>query len=542
VQVSDRLRGLPYVELGLAAAVVLECAYLLAFSPFYTNDAALHLSSASGLAQTVGGFELGDRFLEWDPWPAPNLLATVLLSGLITVVGVDWGERLIQIGYVLTLPWAALYAVRAAGPGSGWLAYFALPLTFSLTFMYGFFNFSYSVVVFLLVAGFTLRTESTPSPRRTVGLALLLVLAFFTHFVGFLASGLLVVLLVGTRAVLLATERRACLVHGALAVAPSAALALVFVVSSHSEEVTTWTAPSLRLVVWIATMTWTVVSYDRLEIQLARLAAVAVWGLVVIALLRRRPWRERDPDTIALGLFVLVVFAVALLAPSEVESGGSLLSERLGLFPILGVMLWLSRQRMPAVTLVAGAAVAAVAAAGLLAVRYDELRQVEHAVDDLSALAGCVDERSTIVQANLADVSFGDARRINTLASEAGRLAVAREGLDLGNEEWGVPFSLQRFRPSASPFRHLFFPQRYIWEVPPPLDFRAFERTGNSVDYVLLHGRADMSDDTRRSDAFRRFDRSLRRRYRRSATSRRGQWELWSSEGEPCRSGDRAES
>lgn len=403
--------------LVLGAAVFLEIAYILLFSPFVTNDMATHIGSSAAFVDSLAGFELGSRFLEWNPWPAPNLLAHLFLSVLIAAAGVESAEIIVLVVYVIALPFAALYAVRSTQEGSEWLAFFVLPLTFSFAFLYGFVNFSYSVVVFLVVAGFVLRTDARMTTRRSVALAALLVLAFFSHFVGYLAACLFVLAVIGVRAACLASRRRTILVHGAIALLPAAVLALIFVVSSESASDISWSGPTRR-VAGMVTLTWGTVSYDRLEIIFCLVAAAALWVLIARSALARRPWRERDPDTIALAVFTLSAALVTVAAPDAVGSGGSYLSERLVLFPVLGVLIWLSRQSLRTVHFVTGAAVAVVAAAGLALVRYDELREIERIADDLAVTIPCVGRQATMVQGNLADVRVGSAGRIDALTAE----------------------------------------------------------------------------------------------------------------------------
>ena len=517
----------------LAAAVVLEVVFVLLFTPFLTVDAAAHIGSAAALLDTLGGFELGSRFIEWNPWPAPSIVGTLLLALAMPVVGDSWAETLVVLGYVVALPAATWYAVRASS-ASGWLALFALPLTFSLTFLWGFLSFSYSIVVFLVIAGFLLRTPVELPPRRAVGLALLLVLAFFCHFVGFLASGLLVLVVLSARAALTPAARRAVVRRGGLAVLPSAVLALVFVVSSDSASATSWGNPVRRLA-GLVTLKTGIVSYDRLELVFCLIAAAALWTLIVVAVVRMLPWRDRDPDTLALAAFTVLVGAVAILAPDAVASGGSLLSRRLVLFPVLGVLLWLARQQLSARLLVGAGVAAVVAAGGLAVVRYDELRHVERAADDLAAITSCVEPGSTIVQGNLAYVSFGPGAVLDPHTSEAGRIAAARDGLDLGNIDWDVPFWLQRFRAAKNPPRHLVTEDRFVEDVPPPFDFASFEQSvGEPIDYILLWGRHEMTTETRRSAAWREVDRELRERYGLAVRSPLGWWELWSRAGQAC--------
>jgi hypothetical protein len=529
-----RGRDLRLAGVVLGAAVLLEAIYVSRFSPFVTNDSAMHLNVSAALTDSLRGWDLGARFLEWNFWPSPNVLTDLVLAIGIEAVGPEWSERLVLLGYVIALPFATLYAVTSNRAASAWLALFALPLTFTLTFLYGFLNFSYSVVLFLVVAGFVLRIPAQMPRGRTAVLAALLLLAFFTHFVGFLAACLFVMLVLGARAAVQTAQRRTILVRGGAALIPGAALALVFVASSDSASVATWYRPTRGRLQELVTLTWGLVAYDDLEKLACVGLAVVLWGLIVLAAVRRRPWHERDPDTIGVALFAVLVALIELLAPEAVGSGGSFLTQRLALFPVYGALIWLARQDLRRSELMAGAVVAVAAAFSLAGVRNDELRQIERISADQAALTPCVQRDATIVQLDLARVPLGSAARIETLTNEAGRFAVARRGIDLANYQWTVPFSPQHFRPETDPYEYLAVGHAFH-HVPPDVTFGRFERaTGAGVDVVVLWARPAVTDAERTTKAFENFERSLRKRYHLYARSPLGWWEVWSKRPGTC--------
>ena len=261
--VGSRPRLAPLLVLGVG--VGLEIVYISLFSPFVTTDGAAHAGAAAALVDTVRGFELDGRFLEWNPWPAPNLLGNLLLAALLPVFGVEWALRLILAGYVVALPVATLYAVRAMRPGSAWLACFALPVTFSFCVLWGFFSFAYSIIAFLLTAGFLLRSPLRLARTRTAALAGLLLLTFFSHLVAFGLACLFVVLVFAMRALFHGDLRGNIAGHGLAALAPSVALAVAYVASSGSAEGAAWSYSLLRKLAGTMTATWGIVTYDRLE-------------------------------------------------------------------------------------------------------------------------------------------------------------------------------------------------------------------------------------------------------------------------------------
>ncbi len=119
-----------------------------------------------------------------------------------------------------------------------------------------------------------------------------------------------------------------------------------------------------------------------------------------------------------------------------------------------------------------------------------------------------------------------------------GRLAAARDGFDLGDIDWAVPFGLLRFREETNPYTHLVRPASWIEDAPPPLDLEGFERcTGILVDYVVLFGRSVPAGSVQRQAkgkspdlvAFEsgKFESVLTERYALVKVSPLGLWELW---------------
>jgi hypothetical protein len=133
--------------------------------------------------------------------------------------------------------------------------------------------------------------------------------------------------------------------------------------------------------------------------------------------------------------------------------------------------------------------------------------------------------------------------RFSQLSAEAGRLAAARDGIDLGNIDWAVPFGLVRFRKETNPYTHLVPPEKglfWMQSAPPPLDLEGFEiQTGILVDYVILFGRLLPAGAVElqpwpwravdiRAAEWASFQTVLNNRYIFIKASPLGLWELWS--------------
>jgi hypothetical protein len=512
-----------------AGLVALQVLYVLTFDPFITVDAAAHIGSSAQLVDMIRetGYDARE-LLEWHPFPAPNVLATFVLSALLWLSGIEWGERFFLLGYLVAFPASLLFALRAGRRANAdLLAFFALPLTFTFTFLYGFLNYSYSIVLFLVIAGVALRLPERPSVWHSIGLGVLLCATYLTHLVGFLESALLVVLIACT--VVLFEHRlvRPQARHLMIALGPSAALALWFVASSESADATAWENP-LRKLAGIVSLEWALASYDRLEWVFCVILAGTLWALGAVALRRALNEKARDPVAIALLGFVTGSFVLAIFSPEAVESGGSFLSQRLALFPALGGLLWLSRQRLTGRELGAAAIFAVVAAVGLIAARDTELRELERIARDLAPVTACFPRGQTVVQADLARPYAGSLDRLRPLTAETGRLTAPTDSLDLGNIDWAVPFSVLHYKAAVNPYVHLVDEGGFVEEVPPPLDFERYERrTGVPVEAVLVFGRPRADPATLASARHQAFDAQLRDMFERVQISPGGWWEAW---------------
>jgi hypothetical protein len=169
---------------------------------FPTSDGPAHLYNAV-LLKTM--------LLHPDNWahqlltvnfnPEPNYLSHLLLVALLTITPPWLADKLVLTLYVAGLPIALRYLLRAVRPGAGWLAVLGFPFVYSVVLVWGFYNFCLSLAVFLWVAGYWVRQAAKGWSAWSIAkLAALLGLLFAAHPLPYLVSGLLLGLLVLSRA------------------------------------------------------------------------------------------------------------------------------------------------------------------------------------------------------------------------------------------------------------------------------------------------------------------------------------------------------
>ena len=526
----------PSARLVLSLAILAEIAFLLLIPRYLTVDGSGHVGGAALIRDILQGTgDLHLRYVEITPYPTPNLLAGLMLTIAMLVVDPATAERVLQVAYVVAVPLSLLYAVRGIRADRDWLALAAIPLTFTFAFQYGFYDFSFGVALFLVASGYAWRHRVAPGWRAATVFGVLALLVYLTHLVPFLELGLFAAVIGGARVV--RSWRTAGSGAGVrttfellpllIAATPSIVLAVIFLLRTSSAAPVDYLDPLLQaigvvgLAIGLATThPFEIVAAVALALTLAGLLVTAVWQRA-----RARPRSLHESD--ALFVYAGAALLVALIAPASVQSGGSYIPERLALFPVYGLVLWLAAQPIPfRVAQVAGAMFVVVAAT-LLVLRLPTTLKLSGVAQEVESVAPCIAVRSTLIQVNLALPAAGPLARTDPGGAETGRIAAATRGHDLSGWEGHFPFYLYRNRPENDPFLWLLTdPDGF--NVPPGVDVEAFRRRPDGeVDYVIVMGRPDATPETLASAGWASLRAQLESSYDRVAVSASGHVEAW---------------
>ncbi len=438
-------------ERGLFGALALLCLlplWTVRFLP--TTDGPAHVYNAGILLELLTGGGDAPRFtehFELNPRLVPNWIGHAILVVLLTAFKPGTAEKLLVSGYVLLFLWGLRYLVQAVAPGRGWLAFLGLPLVYHWPLQMGFYNFSYSLALFLIAVGFWWRRREGLTLRGALGLHALLVLGYFSHVV----SHLLTLAAIGV--LWLVTLRkdnwRRHLLHLPV-LAPQLLLPLWFVWAQGGGPPQPDDRPFGRL--------WTYLS--RLEVlctfgveQIGFGMAVAALFAVLLVLtffkenLRREGGRLRLRCSEVDGflLLALLLTAVYFFAPTA-SAGGSWLRERLSLFPYLALIPWFSARWGKAGK---GVLVGLLTVATLWNVAFQVrwYRLLDREVQAFLSGLETVPPHTRIV-ALLFDRS-GPAAQVSVLSHAIGYTALEKKLLDWDNYEAGTNYFPLRFKPTV---------------------------------------------------------------------------------------------
>src|SRR6185503_15922262 len=86
--------------------------------------------------------------------PSPNLFDHYFLAFLRTFFEARICEKILVLVYFFAFPLSVRYLIKQFNPSNLFLSLFAIPLSHSVLFYLGFFNYSYSFIFLFLSIGF----------------------------------------------------------------------------------------------------------------------------------------------------------------------------------------------------------------------------------------------------------------------------------------------------------------------------------------------------------------------------------------------------
>jgi hypothetical protein len=506
--------GWPVVLLAVGLAV--QLAPLLLLPMVLTQDGPAHVYGAWVLLHHGDDGAVGDALrtsYTVDLGPVPNMLTTLLLAGLLNLLGPDAAERTVVAGFVVLLVAGTAYALRGVDRRAGWLAVAALPLAGGQLVAYGFYNFCWGVALALFVVGMALRRRDGWTPGPALAAALLLVLTWSAHLLPWLVAVAVVGgLAVGRWVAAVRTGAgpwRAAVGHllpPLAVVLPGAVLSVGYLTRGGGEHGAAKGWADAGRVVELLTLYRPLVVGSRWEIVPAVAVAVVLAGLAVAAVVRRPPEAARGDgaaaiaraDRVVLGAATVLAAAAFLLTPSRLGPEYGFLPDRLAWFPPLLLVLFCATRppdRRAWQRVAAGVLVLAATAAALVRLPTQLADQREAA--EFLSVASVLPAGTTFVvlrfaghEAALAPLG-GEPDPLRHLSS---RLAVEVGGVDVGHYEAVYPYFQVRFAPGS--VREVIDPGLDgLEEVPPWVHLPA---AGDRLPYVLVVG-LDQAEDWVRS-------------------------------------------
>ncbi len=403
-----------------------------------TVDGPCHTYNA-WIIRSYAESPLFQRYYEINTAPNPNWISQGTMALLMFIVQPLVAEKLFASLYVLVFLSGVWYLAGAVSLDGRWLAFLAFPFVHNHLFQFGFYNFSMGLALFPWTLGFWWRHRERVDLRYVAGMNMLLGLCYFSHILPFALSLLAVAVL--WLATLSGDNWRRHLWH-IPALLPQIFLPLwYFAAHGQTPDPSHW--PWLRRLRYFSQLQ-VLFTFDQAQRRLAMALAATFFVLLLLTLWRRRPGSRKAGAFLILAAF----FTLLYFFSPEGMSGGTMLKNRLSLYPWLVLIPWLS----PGLGVRARRATIAVLTAvlllnaGYLVYWYQTL---SHEMERY--LAGLAPVRP---DTRVLPLFFGHdspARKVNVLAHAVGYAALEKGLIDWDNYEATSNHFPTRFRASAPP-------------------------------------------------------------------------------------------
>ncbi len=403
-------------------------------SPYFpSQDGPSHVDNAL-ILKDYAAEPLYQEYFRRRIEPLPNWLAQAALVLLLGVASPFLAEKILLTVYATLFPLALAYLNRAAQPAGGEIGLLVGCLsTYHFLLYKGFYNFSFGVLFYLLVLGYGWKHQDRCDGRTAVVLNLLLMLTYFCHMVPLVLALATLGLLAAATAERKNLRRRA--VFFSLYLLPAYLLPAWYLLRLGLSAEADW-----------GTLHWRFLYLTRLgslaihsdQYRLYRWLLLVLAMLFVLSLARRlgsfdreRRFRFRLRRSDAFYLALLLVLGVYFTAPDQI-GGGSMISSRLALFPLLVLVPALRPGDRPPLRW----AIASVL--GVLVVAQIFLLHRHHAaaarnLDEITSGIDVVEAGSTLLPLIFGDRPPGP--RAHYLLHAGGYYAAETGSVDLGNYE-----------------------------------------------------------------------------------------------------------
>ena len=337
-------------KLCFIALIIIHLIPIWTFKYFPSTDGPAHINNANVIR------EYHDRpiFREYyilNKDPVPNWFGHLVMAGLMYLMPALVAEKMLLSGYVILLPIAMRYVLCTIRPDAGFLAILAFPFVYNYPLHMGFYNFSYSLVMFFFVVGYWLKYHEGFALRETMMLTLLSLGLYFCHIfslvTAYVAIGLLATWFMGCD---LGQQMRQRQWHlrvlwtalwtrvfvPCYALLPTLILVATFLLQQGTARVP---APPTATLGERLYHLDSLISYDERE---GWFSTAFVWLFIAVLgyLLVLRVARYRGHRWDGFLLVVAGYTAIYFTAPDGMSQGG-FMSQRMNFYPFFALILWI---------------------------------------------------------------------------------------------------------------------------------------------------------------------------------------------------------
>jgi hypothetical protein len=430
---------------------------LLLFDFLPTSDGPAHVYNSTLLTSYFSPNGSPERlYFMPNPGVPPNLIGHLLAALAMLLVNPLAAEKVLIGIYVVGLPLAFRYALRAVSTRTEGLECLIFPFVYNMHLHWGFYNFCYGLMLYLVGLGFFLRLSGRPGVFRWFALATILLLNYLSHILGLAELGVSILILVAfqlwTRARSWRDSKALMLFVGSASL-PSAVVYGQFLLRRlHIPgELLEW--PTLKYAAYNLLCLAPIATFTRAErliaLGVAAFLAILIVVSAVAAVKLSKP-KYTWAFMVASGLLSIFVFVFPVSA-----LGGTMLTPRLVYFPVFLLCLWLTANSLPSRTRALCGFIGVFTAIALMLARLPVYSVYSQTMNEFLAVGQYMEPRKTLMFQTLADPFPQNldplTRQPNLSGAAGGYLTALHQDILLTDYEAETNHFPFLFRPAMNP-------------------------------------------------------------------------------------------
>jgi hypothetical protein len=166
--------------------VIINASIVFSFEYFPTLDSGAHAYNSNIIVDLLFGSVYDDYFII-NSELVPNLTAHVVMAAFNSFLPFNTAEKLTLFIYFVSFPILFRLLLSKFKKGNTWFVFLVFPFTHFATLYWGFYNFAYGVLFFLLGIIYWISNRDNFTIKNIVVYFFITILSYFSHLVSFIA-------------------------------------------------------------------------------------------------------------------------------------------------------------------------------------------------------------------------------------------------------------------------------------------------------------------------------------------------------------------
>ena len=465
---------------------------------YLTGDGPCHLYNAKVLLDWMTGnnVDFYKQYYFLNTNFEPNWFSHITLAFLLTFLPAFLAEKIFLTAYVLLYALVLRLLFRTINKENAFLSILGLPFIYHHTFQMGFYNYAFSILLYLGILCFWLKYHHKLSPAKMLLLALLLTLQYFMHLVGLVLSlvSLSIILFFNF---LMTWQKEKEHINTAfrslynkslqliIVALPAILLVLAYIYRKGLNPSAAQT--SLKSLYHQFIELTSLITMTNKEPMWAITLAVLFALILIYAIRQKIKNKSFNKYDVFFVLFIMMVF-IYFNTPGGM-AGGAYIPIRIQFIPYLILLLWFVNIHFAKPLKVAIAGLSFTIGAMFMIVRIPHHALASKAVEEYISVKEHIKDRSTVLPLSFSHNGKTPegkliADRIWLFMHAADYIGTNKSLVLFGNYEGNTWYFPIIWRPERNPFHHISTNEGLEFQ-PPSVNIIDYKNTGGSIDYVI---------------------------------------------------------